>query len=301
MRIAITGSTGLIGAALIESLARDRHAVTRVIRPSTRPVPNGASERVRWDPARGEIDAAGLEGHDALIHLAGAPIGGRWTAARKRAILESRARGTRLLAETLARLKEPPRVLLSASAIGYYGYRDAAEALDESAPPGDAFVSEVVEEWERATAPARDAGIRVVNQRTAVVLSPRAGYLGVLLPLFRLGLGGRLGSGRQMLTWIALDEIPRVVAHLLAHSEIAGPVNVASPNPVTNAEFVRTLGRVLRRPAALPAPAFALRLAFGEFAGELLGGARVVPARLLASGYTFAYPDLEAALRAMLG
>lgn len=299
MRIAITGSTGLIGTALVRHLRGQGHEITRVVR-SRSGTPRDA---VQWDPASGEIDAAGLEGHDVVIHLAGESIAsGRWTRARKARIRESRLRGTGLLSEALARLERRPRVLLSASAIGIYGSRRPDEPLDEDSPPGTGWLAELAVAWEAAAGPAADAGIRVVHMRFGVVLDPAGGMLQRLLPVFRLGLGGRLGNGRQVLSWIALDEIPRAALHLIGTESLAGPVNFVTPNPVDNAEFTRQLARVLGRPAFFHVPAAALRLAFGEMAEEtILSSARVVPRRLLESGYEFAWPELDHALMHQLG
>lgn len=298
MKIAITGSTGLIGSALVEALAGAGHAITRVTR---RRGAAGEGAAVVWQPERGEIDAAGLEGHDAVIHLAGEPVVGWWTARKKARIRASRVRGTRLLSETLARLTRPPRVLVSASATGFYGNRPPEEPLDESSAPGIGFLAGVALEWERATAEAEAAGIRVVHARFGLVLSPKGGALAAMLPVFRLGLGGRLGSGRQVWSWITLDDVVAAVAHVLAAERVAGPVNFVSPNPVTNAEFTRVLARVLGRPAIFAVPAPAARLLLGEMADEmLLAGARVVPRKLLDSGYRFLHPELEAALRSIL-
>ncbi len=292
MRVAITGSTGLIGQALVASLRADRHEVLRVVR---RPA---AAGEVVWDPDRGAIDAAALEGLDAAVHLAGAPIAeGRWNEARKREIKDSREKGTRLFAETLTHLDRPPAVLVSGSAIGWYGNR-GDEILAETAPPGADFVSEVGRVWEGALEPARTHGIRVVILRTGIVLTARGGALRKMLPPFRLGAGGVLGSGRQWMSWIDLDDHIGVVRHAIGVSTLSGPVNAAAPNPVTNREFTRTLGRVLHRPVIFPMPAFAARLVFGEVADELLlSSTRVSAERLLSSGFAFRYPTLEASLR----
>lgn len=299
MKVAITGSTGFIGSALTATLPRAGHTVTRVVREN-----GGKSWRepvVRWDPKAGLIDAAGLEGHDAVIHLAGARIGRwPWTERWKREILESRRVGTTLLAQTLARLQRPPRVLLAASAIGYYGIRDPDETVDESTGPGTTFLSGVAQGWEGATAPARDAGIRVVNMRSANVLGPGGGFLAPFLLPWRLGLGARFGSGRQIVSWVALLDYLRVVTFLLDREDLRGPVNIAAPNAVSNADFTRTLATVLRRPAVFVLPGFALRLVLGELANEILGGVRVVPRKLLDAGYGFTYSDLEPALRRIL-
>jgi len=298
MRIAITGSTGLVGTRLTEAFQEDGHHVLRLVRN-----PDRADRRqgtAYWQPEKGEIDAESLEGTDILIHLAGKTINGRWTKKRKEQILLSRTKGTRLIAETLAALKRPPKVLLSASGIGMT--HDNTRTVDESDSVGTGFLSDVIKEWEKSTRPAEKAGIRVVHLRFGLVLSPRGGALKQMLPAFKLGLGGRLGHGRQGVSWVALDEIPHIVRFLIDREEVAGPVNVVSPNPVTNAEFVRAIGKVLRRPAVIPIPAFALKLMFGEVAVELLlKGNRAVPKKLLKAGYRFRYPDLEPALREMLG
>ncbi|MBX6366262.1 MAG: TIGR01777 family protein, partial [Gemmatimonadetes bacterium] len=252
---------------------------------------------VRWDPAAGRIDAAGLEGVDVVIHLAGEGLLGVWTAAKKRRIRESRVRGTTLLAETLARLERRPEVLITASAVGFYGDHPAGEPVDESAPPGRGFLAETTVAWERACEPAVAAGLRVVHARFGLVLSRKGGALAAMLPVFRLGLGGPVGSGRQVVSWIALAEIGPAMLHVIEHAELRGPVNFTAPESVSFNEFARTLGRVLGRPAVVRLPAFAARLVLGEMADELLlSGARVVPRRLLASGYGFRFPRLEPAL-----
>jgi uncharacterized protein len=287
----------MIGSALVSTLVRGAVRVTRLVRS---PVA-GSEDELRWDPQRGDLDAGRLEelGPEAVVHLAGESIGGRWTAERKARIRDSRVEGTRLLSERIAALSRRPSVMVCASAVGYYGDR-GEELLEESSGPGATFLAEVTRSWEAAAQPARDAGIRVVNLRLGIVLSPDGGALARMLPLFRLGVGGPLGNGRQYMSWIALDDVVGTIQHALGAEALEGPVNTASPNPVTNREFARTLGRVLGRPAVLPAPAFALRLAFGELGDELLGGQRVNPRRLLASGYEFRYPQLEEALLGML-
>ena len=296
MNILLTGSHGLIASALIPVLTGRGHHVVRLVRP---PAPGGP-DRVVWDPASGAIDPRSLEGMDAVIHLAGEPIPAvRWTAAKKARIYTSRVRGTRLLAETLAGLSRRPGLLACASAVGYYGDR-GDEILGEESAPGTTFLAGVCREWEAAADPARQAGIRVVHLRNANVLTPKGGYLAPLLPLFRFGLGGRLGSGRQSLSWIAIDDWIEAATHVLGSESLQGPVNMGAPAPVTNREFTRTLGRVLRRPAPFVAPAFALRLVMGELGGELLQSARMHPAKLLESGYAFRYPELEGALRHLL-
>jgi hypothetical protein len=248
------------------------------------------------------LDAALVEAPDAFVHLAGENIAaGRWTAARKARIRDSRVKVTRRLCESLARLSQPPKVVVSASAVGYYGDR-SDEVLTEESPSGAGFLAQVCREWEAACGPAVQKGIRVVNLRTGMVLSAAGGMLPRILPPFRMGLGGRIGSGRQYMSWIALDDLVGVIVHALTCDRPAGPVNAVAPNPVTNLEFTRTLGRVLRRPTFFAVPAWAARLAFGEMAGALLlASARVEPARLAASGFVFRYPELEGALRHMLG
>ncbi|MGQ0561812.1 MAG: TIGR01777 family oxidoreductase [Gemmatimonadota bacterium] len=289
MRIAITGSSGLIGSALVPALEASGHTVVRMVRGRD------------WDPRAGTVELSSLEACDAVVHLAGASLAGLWTRARKRRIFESRERGTRALAMALARLSRPPSVLLSASAIGYYGPRAADERVAEGEPRGPGFLADVVEAWERAADPARDAGIRVVNSRFAVVLSAQGGALAAALPIFRLGLGGRLGSGRQIWSWVAIDDVVQAIAFCLARPDLSGPVNVAAPQAVTNLAFTRTLGRVLRRPTIMAVPAFALKLAGGQMAREaLLSGVRVVPRKLEEAGYEFRYAELETALRHLL-
>lgn len=304
MRIAITGATGLIGSALAADLAGDGHAITVVSRRAdvARRVPGAKPNAVvLWDPAAGAIDAAALEAHDVVIHLAGEPISGVWTTGKKRRIRESRVRGTHLLARTLAALDRPPRALLSASGVNYYGDRDPAEVLDESSPPGDGFLADIARAWEAATEPAAAAGIRTVCMRLGAVLTAAGGMLAALLPLFRLGLGGKLGSGAQVVSWIALEDVVGAVRHVINDDALSGALNFVAPHAVTNAEFTRTLGRVLGRPTPFTVPAFAIRLLPGGMGEELLlGGARIAPRRLLESGFRFRYPTLESALRAAL-
>jgi uncharacterized protein (TIGR01777 family) len=247
------------------------------------------------------LDRAGLEGIDAVVHLSGETVAGRWSEAKKARILESRRRSARLLAEAVAALERPPQAFVCASAVGYYGNR-GAERLTEDSPPGKGFLVEVVREWEAATRPAAEAGTRVVNLRFGIVLSREGGALAQMLTPFRLGVGGPLGSGRQYMSWIALDDVVGVVQHALRSTDLSGPVNTSAPEPVTNKDFARTLGRVLRRPALLPVPPLVLRLMFGEFADEgLLWGQRAVPAKLAASSHSFRFPELETALRHVLG
>ena len=293
--IAITGASGLIGSALSRALLRDGYEVHPLVR-----TPHGAPGEIPWDPAAGQIDGAALEGFDAVIHLAGENIGQRWTPAVRERILESRVQGTQLLAGALASLRHPPEVLVSASAVGYYG--DCGDQpLDESAPAGDDFLAEVTQAWEAAAKPAADAGIRVVHPRSGMVLSPHGGALARMLPPFRFGVGGRMGHGRQWTSWIALDDEIAAIRFLVDTPTLAGPVNVTSPRPVTNAEFTRVLGRVLGRPTLFTVPAAALRLAFGEMADRtILASQRARPARLLDAGFHFRHPRLEDGLRALL-
>jgi len=293
-RILITGSSGLVGSALTAALEAAGHRVTRVVRS----VPREGD--VLWSPAAGTLDAGRLEGHDAAVNLAGEPIAGRWTEARKARILGSRVHGTRLLASALARLSQPPAVLVSASAIGFYGDR-GEEALTEASAPGSGFLPRVVQAWEAATEAAEAAGIRVVLLRFGIVLSAKGGALGQMLRPFRLGLGGPVGSGRQFVSWIALDDAVRAVQLALTQGTLAGPANVVSPHPVANVDFARALGRVLRRPVLFRAPAWLIRLVLGEMGRELLlSSTRAVPSRLLAAGFRFRHPELEGALRHVL-
>lgn len=300
LRIAVTGASGLIGRALVPFLTTGGHTVIRLVRRRAR----GGADEAAWNYEKGRVDQEKLEGLDAVVHLAGENVGARWTAERRQRIRESRGIGTRFLTETLARLRRPPRVLVSASAIGVYGNRgdqpltEGSSTLD--APPD--FLTEVGREWEAATEPARAAGIRVVLARFGIVLTPAGGALGRMLPPFRLGVGGPLGQGRQWMSWIAIDDLLGAIHHTLMTETLAGPVNLTAPHPATAGEFAATLGRVLHRPAVLSVPPAALRLAFGEMADvALLSSARVLPARLQEAGYPFRYPELEGALRFLLG
>ena len=298
MKVLVTGSTGLIGSALVSLLTTGGHQVVRLVRPGNTRRPDS----VEWDPAAGTIDAAALEGFDAAVHLAGENIaGGRWTAERKARIHSSRVDGTKLLVHTLAALTRPPKTLIVASAIGYYGDRNA-DIVDEDSGPGAGFLADVVRDWEAASRPAAERGMRVVNLRFGIVLSPAGGALATMLPPFRLGAGGTIGSGEQYMSWIALDDAIGVILHALTTPALSGPVNAVSPHPVTNQAFTKTLGRVLSRPTFLPLPAFAVKLAFGEMGEELLlASTRVDPHRLQESDYEFRFPELEGALRHVLG
>ncbi len=297
MDVAITGSNGLIGRALARSLEEDGHHVVPVVRGAPR---EGA---VRWDPVAGTIDASGLEGLDAVVHLAGESIGsGPWTQAQRRRIHDSRSRGTALLARALAGLTAPPGVLVSGSAVGYYGDR-GDEVLTEDAAPGDDFLAEVCVDWEAASAPAAQAGIRVANIRSGVVLDPKGGALAKQLPLFKLGLGGKAGSGEQWLSWIGMPDQVAAIRHVIDTSSIAGPVNLVAPAPVTNAEFTRQLGRAVHRPTLLPVPRFVRHAPAGIGAlldSLLFTSARAEPTVLEASGFSFAHPTLPEALAAIL-
>jgi uncharacterized protein (TIGR01777 family) len=292
--IAITGATGLIGKALVDRLRARGHIVRRIVRSA--PAPGD----VLWDPSHDLIDARALVGVDAVVNLAGEPIAHRWTEHRKRAIRDSRVRGTALLARAVTALPVKPRVVLSGSAVGYYGDR-GDEVLDETAGPGEGFLPRLTADWEAATAPIADAGVRVVLLRTGIVLSPKGGALAKLLPIFKLGGGGPLGSGTQWMSWITLDDGVRAMEHALFAEGMRGAVNLTTTAPVRNAEFAAALGRVLGRPAVLPVPAFALELLYGEMArATLLAGQRVMPAALTSAGFQFDEPTLERALRSML-
>ncbi len=297
--VAVSGSSGLIGTRLVASLRGDGYRV----RPLVRRAPREDAGEIRWDPLRGvpdSTDLAALEGIDAVVHLAGKSIAsGRWTETLKAEIRESRVQSTRFLSETVVRLAQPPRVLISASAIGYYGDR-GDEILTEESAPGTDFLARVCREWEAATEPAEAAGVRVAHLRIGVVLAADGGALGKVLPLFRAGLGGRLGSGRQWWSWISLTDLVRAIRYVL-DSGHSGPLNGTAPHPCTNQDWTRALAAELHRPAVLPVPAFALRAALGEMADAMaLTSARVLPTRLEASGFRFQHPDLRSALRGEL-
>jgi uncharacterized protein (TIGR01777 family) len=297
MRVAITGSSGLIGSVLADALQRDGNEVTRLVRRSPR-----RPGEIPWNPlaSNGGVDPAVFDGIDAVVHLSGAPIaGGPWTKARKHTLRASRIQSTKALVAALAKAASPPPALLSGSAVGWYGDTGARE-VDESAPAGAGFLADLVRDWEAAAEPASQAGLRVVNLRSGVVLSRRGGMLGPLVPLFRFGLGARLGPGTQFISWISVTDHVAAVRYLLEHADIDGPVNLTAPVPVTNAEFTAELARALRRPALLRIPAPVLRAGLGELSGELLGSQRVVPHRLLEAGFAFQYPRIASALASEL-
>ncbi|MER6203242.1 TIGR01777 family oxidoreductase [Streptomyces sp. NPDC001586] len=295
MRIAVTGATGLIGSALVRSLRADGHEVVRFVRREP-----AAGDEARWDPARGYVDPAGLAGCGAVVHLAGAGVGDhRWTAAYKKEIRDSRVLGTAAIARAVAALDAPPAVLVSGSAVGYYG--DTGDrAVDEDAPAGQGFLPSVCVEWEAAAAPARDAGIRTAYARTGLVVAREGGAWGRMFPLFRAGLGGRLGNGRQYWPFISLRDEVAALRHIIDTPGIEGPVNLTAPEPLTNRQVTAAMGRVLHRPALLPVPAPALRIVLGEFSADVLGSQRARPARLLESGFVFRDPGIEQAIRAAL-
>jgi hypothetical protein len=292
MKVLISGSSGFIGSALTAFLQQKGHATKRLLRKE----PESQND-LYWDPENGVLDKISLAGLDAVVHLAGENIAGsRWSPEKKARIRDSRLKGTRLLATALAGLTTPPQVLICGSAMGYYGDR-GEEVLNEESPPGKGFLADLCQEWEAAAEPAVKKGIRVVHTRFGLVLSGSGGALGAMLTPFRLGAGGKIGSGNQFWSWIALDDVTGVIQYVLATESLRGPVNTSTPNPVTNSEFTRTLGKVLKRPTLFPMPAFAARAAFGEMADEmLLASTRMAPQSLIAAGYNFLYPELEGAL-----
>jgi len=303
VRVLISGSTGLIGTALVESLRADGHSIGRLARPATRAGPAGsaAGTWIRWDPAAGELDSAAAEGADAVVNLAGASIGGgRWSPTRKRLLRNSRVEATRSLIESLSHLARPPRVFVSASAVGYFGDR-GDEELTEQSSPGDDFLAQLCVDWEAAAMRAAEFGARVSIVRFGIVLAAKGGALAQMLLPFRLGLGGRLGSGKQWMSWIALQDATNILRRVLDDEHLSGVVHAVAPGPVRNVEFTAALARVLHRPAILPAPGFALRLVLGEMAEALLlSSQHVIPARLKEAGHPFELPGLIAALGAVL-
>jgi uncharacterized protein (TIGR01777 family) len=297
LHVAITGATGLVGAQLVAFLQTGGHTVSRIVRKST-----GADDEMLWDPARGEIDAQAIEGLDAVVHMAGASIGSwPWSQKRKAAIRDSRVNGTKLLARTLSGLQRPPAVLVSTSAVGYYGSR-GDEVLSETSPSGSGFLADVCRDWEAAAQPAAAAGIRVVHPRFGVVLAGEGGMLPLVAKVVRAGIGGPLGNGRQYLAWIALDDLLGIILEAILNPALEGPVNAVAPQAITNAEFTRALGTVLHRPTIVPAPAFAIRAVTGELADNvILTSQRVEPSRLQSHGFRFAFPTIDTALRHELG
>lgn len=298
MRVLVSGATGFIGTQLVRFLATKEGEVVRLVR---RESPSGSRE-IPWNPETGSLEASRLEGFDVVVHLAGEPIAaGRWTPEKKRRIQESRVQGTRLLSQALSQLSKPPQLLICASAIGFYGDR-GDELLNENSPAGKGFLPEVAQGWEGATEIASQKGIRVLNLRLGIVLWPTGGAIKMMLPPFQLGLGGKLGSGRQIMSWISLKDVIGIIHYAFANPNLKGPVNAVSPHPVTNLEFTKTLGRVLKRPTLFPVPAFAVRLLFGEMGEDLLlSSTRVEPAFLKANVYPFFHPTLEEAFREMFG
>ena len=296
MKIVIAGASGLVGSALVSKLKAEGAEVTPLVRSAAK------SGEIEWHPDRGSIDAPALEGFDAVINLAGDGIAkGRWTKEKKRRILDSRVNGTRLLSETIANLSRKPATFINASAVGFYGSR-GDELVDEESGPGEGFLAGVCRQWESATALAEQAGIRVVKLRLGVILTKDGGIMGSMLAPFKLGLGGKVGSGEQVISWVAIDDVVAVISFILQNESVRGPVNAVAPQPVTNEQFTKTLGSVLSRPTFMTMPAFAARLAFGEMADEMmLSSTRVAGKVLNDAGFKFQFPELEGAMRAMLG
>ena len=298
MKILVTGASGLVGSALLPMLQTGGHTVVRL----TRKKANTREQEVIWDPDSGKLDSQGLEGIDAVVHLAGEGIADRrWSTAQKERIRKSRQVGTRVLAEAIAGMKMPPKVFVCASAIGYYGDR-GDETLTEESAPGQGFLPEVCVGWEQACQPVRDKGVRTANIRIGVVLTPQGGALQKMMLPFKMGVGGVIGSGKQYWSWIALDDLVGVIHHALTHDDVSGPVNATTPHPCTNREFTKTLGKVLSRPTIFPLPAFMAKVVVGEMANDLLlASAKVMPKKLEATGYQFRFPELEPAFRHLLG
>ncbi len=297
MKFLVTGSSGLIGSDLVAALKDRGHQVIRLVRSEDQLSDN----RLLWDPEHHELNMADFEGFDVVINLAGENIAsGLWTEAKKKKIRDSRVLTTHMLCELLAMLNKPPKILINASAVGYYGDR-GDEILDENSLPGTGFLAEVCQKWEEATKPASDKGIRVILLRFGAILSIKGGVLGKMRLPFKLGLGGVIGSGKQYMSWISIDDLIGVVLHVISNDSLSGPVNTVTPEPVTNKEFTKTLGKTLNRPTILPVPAFAVKLIFGEMGDELLlSSTKAVPSKLEASDYTFLYPDLASALKHLL-
>jgi len=298
MKIAISGSSGLIGRQICDYFSREGHQISKIVRASS--LRSDPSDKfIIWDTKKDLIEKEKLEGHDVIIHLAGANVGkGRWTKERMDLIRSSRIKGTSLIARTISELKERPKIFFSASSLGFYGNRGPEEIMYEYSSSGKGFLSEVVEQWEAQTKPASKVGIRVVHLRIGIVLASDGGVLGRMLPVFKLGFGGRLGSGSQIMSWIALKEIPMIIEHLIQRIELKGPVNLVSPNPVSNLEFSKTLGSVLRKPVIFHLPEFILKILFGKKAqGLLLSGSKVYPGKLEQTGYSFKYSELKQTLK----
>jgi uncharacterized protein len=299
MRIAISGSTGFIGSTLVNHFLKRYDTVIELSRSQS--LSKSKTSVALWDPQRGTIEADKLEGHDVIIHLAGANISKRWSPEYKKAIESSRVEGTRLLSQALATLKQRPKLLISASAVGFYGNHAPDQVFDESSPAGKGFLPLVCQRWEEETRFAKEAGIRVVNLRFGVVLGKDGGAMAKMMPIFNLGFGGVLGNGRQIMSWVALPEIPFIIEHVIKTVSLEGPVNAVSPQAVSNREFTKVLGRVIKRPVFLPVPALGIKALFGEMGQTLLlEGVRVEPKRLQQSGYSFRYLDLGSALDAVL-
>ena len=296
MKILLSGSHGLVGTALIKALETENHEISRLVRHAP-----GSRSEIEWSPERYSIALARIEGFDTVVHLAGESIAeGRWTDEKKKRIRESRVKGTKLLGDALANLSNPPPAFVSASAIGYYGHR-GDELLNEGSAPGNDFLSEVCVEWEQGTALATEKGIRVVNTRFGIILDANGGALAKMLPPFRMGIGGRIGSGKQWMSWITLDDVVGGIKFALTNETLRGPVNFVAPNPVRNSEFTKALGQAISRPTIFPIPAFGVRLVFGEMADALLlSSQRVKPEKLEATGYQFQYSDLQPALHHVL-
>ena len=299
MRVLVSGSTGFLGTAVIEALENEGHTISRLVRPETgrSKASSAQGQSVRWDPVAGEFDAAAAEGADVLVHLAGASIAnGRWNGSRKKLLRTSRIDATRHLMGALSKLQRPPRVIVASSAIGYYGDR-GDETLTETSAPGSDFLASLCREWEAETARGAEFGARVVSLRFGIILAAHGGALPQMALPFKFGAGGRIGSGRQWMSWITLAEVVAMIQFAIANSQLFGPANAVAPNPVQNSEFTRVLAKTLHRPALFPAPAFALRIALGEMADALLlSSQRVMPSKLEQSGYKFAQPELSNAL-----
>ena len=296
MKVAISGSTGFIGSHLISWLSKNEFNISRLVR--TKPFHDIRYPNIFWNPEKREIESHLLENQDMIIHLAGENIAKeRWTKKRKEEIRKSRVDGTSFLCQTLASLTHPPKIFFSASAIGFYGNRDPEERLSEESNPGEGFLASVVKDWEKATEPLLATKTRVILMRFGLVLSPKGGALKRMLLPFKLGLGGKIGPGTQMMSWISIDEIPRIIYHTITHPELQGPINFTAPNPLSNKEFTSLLAKTLERPALFPVPAFVVKALFGEMGEELLlGGASILPRKLQESGYRFLFPDLLSAL-----